>query len=467
MVQSAAIYARISEDTNGSRLGVARQEADCRQLAGRLNWNIVRVYTDNDISAFGGKVRPAYRQLLADLAAGAVDGLIVWHPDRLHRSPLELEEFISLIENTGAQVQSVTAGERDLTTPTGRLHARIEGAVARHESEHKSERIRRKHLELAENGALSGGGRRPFGYEADRVTVRPDEADHVRKAVSDVLAGSSVRSVTLRWNTQGVPSVTGGPWSPTTVKRLLCSARIAGQREHHGRVSAVAAWPAIITPSESTRLRSLLNEPSRRRNGAGSARSYLLSGMVFCGGCGTRLTARPVVRKGHRYPRFSCVVDRGGCNRVGIGAAPLDDLITEAALQRLDGPELANAVARRRGAEHGVTDLETALAEDQAALEELTRDRYVDRTLTAAMFAAARGPLEQRIVDNRAKLAAVTVASNVQLPTGRVLRDRWPDLDLEQRRAVLGQILDRIEVAPTTRANNKFDPGRVSVRWQG
>ena len=58
---------------------------------------------------------------MADLGAGTVDGLIVWHPDRLHRSPLELEEFITLVENTGAQVQSVTAGERDLATPTGRF----------------------------------------------------------------------------------------------------------------------------------------------------------------------------------------------------------------------------------------------------------------------------------------------------------------------------------------------------------
>lgn len=465
MAQAAAIYTRISEDTLRTGLGVARQEADCRKFADRLGWQIAGVYTDNDISAFSGKVRPAYRRLLADLGTGILDGLIVWHPDRLHRSPLELEEFITLVENTGAQVQSVTAGERDLATPTGRLHARIEGAVARHESEHKSERIRRKHLELAENGAVSGGGRRPFGYEADRVTIRSGEARLIRQAVADVLAGASVRSIARRWESDGVATVTGAVWSPTTVKRLLCSARIAGLREHHGQITT-AVWPAIITPAESTGVRALLTRSERRLCTAGNARSYLLSGFVYCGTCGTQLTARPVFRKGHRYPRFHCAVDRGGCNGVGIASDPLDAFVVETIMQRLDGPRLAKAVARRAEASQATVDMERSIAEDEAALEELTRDRYVNRTLTAAMFTAARLPLERRLAAARTALGAATLTTAVELPAGGILRRRWPELDLEQRRAVLGELVDRITIAPTTKANNKFDPGRVRVVWR-
>lgn len=465
MVQAAAIYTRISEDAQHSGLGVARQEADCRRLAERLGWKVANVYTDNDISAFSGKIRPAYRRLLADIAAETVDGLIVWHPDRLHRSPLELEEFITLVETTGAHVQSVTAGERDLATPTGRLHARIEGAVARHESEHKSERIRRKHLELAENGAVSGGGRRPFGYEADRITIRQDEAGLIKKAVDDVLAGASVRSIARRWTDDGIATVTGAAWSGTTVKRLLCSGRIAGQREHQGQLTT-AVWPPIITFSESARVQTLLNRSDRHFNTTGRTRKYLLSGFVYCGACGAQLMARPVYRKGHRYPRFHCSIDRGGCNRVGIASGPLDDLITEAVVLRLDGPALAHAIVRRTEAARGSVELERAIAEDEAALEELTRDRYVERTLTPSMFAAARNPLERRLAEARAALAAVTLTSTVELPAGGILRQQWPELDLEQRRAVLGQIVDRIIIAPTTRADNRFNPARVDVTWK-
>ncbi len=100
----------------------------------------------------------------------------------------ELEDLIELLESTGTTVRTCQTGEYDLGTPSGRMAARIVGAVARHESEHKSARLRRKHLELAEQGAVSGGGDRPFGYEADRVTVRDEEAAVVRSMAADVLA---------------------------------------------------------------------------------------------------------------------------------------------------------------------------------------------------------------------------------------------------------------------------------------
>jgi site-specific DNA recombinase len=84
----AAIYARISRDREGGGLGVDRQRDDCRALAARLGWDVVAVYTDNDLSAYAGKPRPGYRALLDAIDAGQVNAVIAWHPDRLHRSPM-------------------------------------------------------------------------------------------------------------------------------------------------------------------------------------------------------------------------------------------------------------------------------------------------------------------------------------------------------------------------------------------
>lgn len=464
-----AIYCRISEDAEGSGLGVARQEKDCRKLAERLGWEVGGVYTDNDLSAFSGKQRPAYTRLLADLEARQVDSLIVWHPDRLHRSPKELEAFIDLVERTGAAVQTVTAGARDLATPSGRLHARIEGAVARHESEHKSERIRRKHLELAETGAVSGGGRRPFGYETDRRTVREDEAQLIREAARSVLAGCSLRSVVAQWNETGVQTVTGVRWATTTVKRLLRSGRIAGQREHHGVITAKAEWPGIISPAESARLRAILSDSAS--TGTVVARKHLLTGFIYCGRpecvqLDVHMTSQPIIRKGHRYHRYACTVDRGGCGRCGIIGNGLDDLITEAVFQRLKGRRLAKAVARQEAALSNDEALLRSIAEDEAALQELTTARYVDRTLTESMFQAARGPLERRLADYRVKVAALATTAGVELPAGEVLRERWDDLSLDEKRAIIGQVIAKIVVAPTERANNRFDPERLEIAWR-
>src|SRR5882757_7929078 len=132
MPPKALIYCRISQDRAGAGLGVERQEADCRELAERLNAQVVKVYVDNDVSAYRG-VRRGYQELLADLRAEVGHVVVAWHSDRLHRSPIELEEFIGICEAHGVTVQTVRAGEVDLSTPSGRAVARTLGAWARHE----------------------------------------------------------------------------------------------------------------------------------------------------------------------------------------------------------------------------------------------------------------------------------------------------------------------------------------------
>lgn len=192
----AGIYARISSDREGDSLAISRQLADCEQLAERNGWRVVERYVDPDISAYGGKPRPEYARMLEEIEAGVVEAVLVYHADRLHRHPRELEDFIDLCQRQRIKLATVT-GEIDLSTGDGQLIARIQGAVARKESDDKSRRIRRKHEELAQAGRHSGGGTRPFGFEAERRTIRPEEAATIRECARRALAGDSLRSLCL------------------------------------------------------------------------------------------------------------------------------------------------------------------------------------------------------------------------------------------------------------------------------
>ncbi|MGZ6269833.1 MAG: recombinase family protein, partial [Candidatus Limnocylindrales bacterium] len=98
MPNAAAVYARISSDPEGDQLGVSRQVAGCRTLAARRGWPVAECYVDDDRSAYSGKPRPEYRRMLDDIRAGAVDAVVVWHLDRLHRQPKELEEFFEVCD---------------------------------------------------------------------------------------------------------------------------------------------------------------------------------------------------------------------------------------------------------------------------------------------------------------------------------------------------------------------------------
>jgi len=144
-----AIYNRISNDPQGIEAGVERQRHDCEALAGRLGWQVHDTYVDNDLSAWTGKRRPDYQRMLADIKAGKVDAVIVWHEDRLTRLPRELEEFADACLRAGVHRLVSCYGDTDFSNADDMLTLRIKGAVAKNQADAASRRLRRKHLEIA------------------------------------------------------------------------------------------------------------------------------------------------------------------------------------------------------------------------------------------------------------------------------------------------------------------------------
>lgn len=467
----AGIYCRISRD-DGRALGVNRQRADTEALAERLGWDLAAVYIDNDCSAFSGKERPEYRRMLDDLKNGIITAVIAWHPDRLHRSPRELEDFIDLLEAVDAPVATCTAGDYDLGTPEGRLVARITGSVARKESEDKSRRLRRKHEELAVAGKVSGGGNRPFGFEADRVTVRPEEAELLRQAARRVLAGDKLYRIVADWTEHGIQTSTGAPWSTTSLKSTLVRPRVAGLREHRGEVVGKAVWPAILDEATWRQVRSVLTDPARRKNPV--VRSYLLTGILRCQLCGAPMVAAPrsgTQRKGGQrgdsIRAYGCVKTSGGCGGVFGLAEPIEAVVTEAVLSALDGPALRSWRAREaNGGDQSAQAAADAVAADEARLGELA-DMWADGQITRAEWMRSRERIEKRLDETRRHVASLNRRRPANV-LGEIdnLREAWADLSLDRRQAIVSAVLDRVTLAPATGARNQFNPERVGLTWR-
>jgi site-specific DNA recombinase len=468
-----ALYCRISQDCEGQGLGVARQESPHRTLAERRGWDVVEVYVDNDLSAYSGKARPAYQRLLADIEADNVDAVVAWHPDRLHRSPVELEAFIDLVERSGVGVETVQAGRVDLATPAGRMNARMLGTVARYESEHKSDRIRRKHRELAEAGKVSGGGPRPFGFERDRITHRPDEVALVREAARRLLAGESLYRIAADWTARRVATSTGASWSTTALRTFLTSPRIAGLRSHQGEVVGPAVWAPILEETTWKRVTAILTDPARKRQRA--IRSYLLTGLLRCERCGTAMVATPrqtktgsgkrgvyVYGTGATQRAYGCAKTSGGCGGVFILASGVDAFVTDAVLYRLRGARLDRA--RRRLAKAVDDDsLLSDIAADEAMLVELAED-FAERRISRSAFHAATDRVQRRLEAARTRLAAQS-SPDVLGGIDDLARD-WEGLGLERQRAVIAAVLAEITVGPARGPRNRFDPQRVAFRWR-
>jgi DNA invertase Pin-like site-specific DNA recombinase len=460
----AGLYARISSDREGDGLGVARQIEDCERLAVQKGWRIADRYVDDDVSAYSGKPRPEYARMLDDLRRGAIDGVVVYHLDRLHRQPKELEEFFDVCKTAGVQSLATVTGRINLADPDGQFQARILGAVAMKESDDKSRRIRRKHAELAMRGKSSGGGSRPYGYEPGRSAIRPAEAAIVKECSRRVRAGESLRSITIDLNRRGEPAAGGGQWSPQSLRRMLRSPSISGQREHKGEIVATAEWPAIITPAETAEIRALLDDPARRTNRG--VRRYLLAGLLACSHCGERLVARP--RAGGQR-RYACAKGPGfsGCGKTYINADDVERFVTDAVLDRLDSAELADALeGRRRDAPDSERWWEEAEAA-QAQLDELATV-YGEKQITMPEWLAARRPIEQRLTDARKQLARQTRSTVLDqyAGNGKALRDDWHSLDLSQQHAIVAAVIERVVVGPGRPGYNRFDESRLTAFWR-
>jgi DNA invertase Pin-like site-specific DNA recombinase len=458
-VRSAGIYCRISEDRLGSGLGVERQQKDCEAMAAKRGWRVSAVYVDNDVSAYSGKPRVEYRRLLRDIEAGEIDAVVVWHLDRLHRQPKELEAFIDLVERKGVALASVS-GEHDLATPEGRLHARILGAVARMESEHKSRRIRRKKLEMAQAGRPLGGGNRPFGYADDQVTVIPDEASAIREVAERLLAGQSIRSVCIDLNARGITTAQGRRWIPLTLKRTILRPRNAGIIEHREGGLFDATWPAIITKDQLARLTALLKDP-RRNRGPGPPRRYLLSGILRCGECGARMVAGPASR-GHTRV-YWCMPKPKGCGRISIVAEWLEEFVSEMVLAALDNPKIHTQTPSATGDDRADLD---AIGLDRSLLEELAV-AYADRKISMAEWLAARAPIEERIGTATQRIADRVEDQSLRglVRAGTRLRDVWRELDVEKQRAVIETVLDHIVVKRVGKGSYR-DTSRLIPAWR-
>jgi DNA invertase Pin-like site-specific DNA recombinase len=447
-------------DRQGAGLGVQRQIEDCERLARDRGLQIISTYSDNDISAYSGKRRPGYQQLLDDLRAGLVDVVITWHADRLHRSPRELEEWIEVSEAHGVITLTVRAGELDLTTAAGRMVARMLGAAARHESEQKSERVSRARQQAAMQGRHHG--KLGYGYRSDG-TIDEAQALIVREVADRLLAGETLHSVATDLNSRAVPSPGGAAWRTGNMRVMVMRGALCGWREWRvggrgrgsGELVAEGDWPPILERVTTEQLRALLEDPSRRR---GRVAKFLLSNILVCGRCGGRMNGSI----DGQSARYSCTAQPGldRCGRCTVVAEPVERLVVEALLAVLAETRLARvgSAATQKAQARAVTEMDGA----RRRLEELAEDYASDRISRSEWLAARRVAMERVEAAQGSFALPRHEAVLAEAPANRQELGRWWDeATLEKQRSIAKALIERVVVRPAGKQRNRFDPSRI------
>jgi site-specific DNA recombinase len=420
----AGIYCRLSLARDGDTTKVDDQARICRELCERLGWVPAQgcghpehngVYTDNSQSAWRrDRKRPGWDQMLADVGAGKLAALIVYHGDRLVRQPRDLEDLLDLAHGKGIRLASPT-GTRDLDDDEAQFILGIEANMARRESANISRRMKAGVGRRKRAGVVNTGGRggRLFGFETDGVTHHPAEAAIVAEVHARVLAGDSVRGLAAGLRDCGVTTTAGKPMHPLAIRRMVTNPRYAGLMPDG--VTA-GSWKPIVTREVWEAANAAMDGRSAPLGPGHTARKYLLSGIARCGACGTPLQALPAyTSKWTGKPvrvaaTYSCI--RPGCRKVTRSVSLLDLYAAAAVAGRLAKP------ANPEGHLPSVPGLAAewrALADERAAAEALAADpskgRHVHLLLArldsldariAELRELARGDADARLRDRHA-----------------------------------------------------------------
>jgi site-specific DNA recombinase len=468
----AGVYGRISDNPDQDELGVRRQIKDGRELVGARGGTVVAELVDNDVSAFSGAHRPGYEALIALAEDGKINTIVVWQLSRLWRNRSERADGITRLAKLGITILAVKGPGLDLSNAYGRGMAGILGEFDTMESEVKSERVLRKMQELAEAGAISGGGRRPFGYRRVfagkgpgqkilRDELHPVEAPIVRKLVNQLLDGETLWSLEGWAAEQGIRNSVGGEFRRTGIRRILWSARIAGLREHHGRTYP-AVWPAIITVEEHQQIRALLARTSTR-GAIWPARNHYATGLVYCTGCIEQGAGRMQVGSGTL--RYRC--HTRGCGRT-IQRGPLEAMIAKYVVNQLNADEfLSLLVSRERSDDTVAQSLQRKIADDERRIEAIgaaLEDADID---TIPEVIASLTAVRRRIEETRGQIADLaSVPKAVREAVGLTV-EAFEKMDLGRKRVLTSFWVGKVLIGQGRRGPNQFDPRRVHIQPPG
>ena len=473
----AGLYWRQSVDEKD---GIERQRKKTRMMAKAREYVVAATYEDNATSASKGRGTAKWAQLLDDAAAKRIDVVIAVDVDRLLRSITDLADLM----RTGVRVLTVD-GEIDLTSADGELRATMLAAVARFEVRRKSERQKRANEQRAAKG-LRVGGRRPFGYEKDGVTVRRTEADAIVQGYRMIARGESLSAVARAWNDAGFTTgqskrlsktekeagKTPSPsaWTRSGVRDVMLNRRNIGQLVYLGEVqSAPAQWEPILQGDDADlfeQAQSILLDPGRRRPGRNPV--GLLTGVALCGVCGATAHAGGSARRGVRG--YRCSGSTGHFSRM---AEPVEDFVSRIVVRRLARKDAVRLLSPSKS-----VDARKLRAEERRLRERLdalaAEFAKPDSALTASQLGIASKGIKDQLAAIQAELSdagrvdllgeLVGLGGDTSQSREAAVRAVWEALGTERQREVVRELLT-VTLHPVGRGVRTFRPDTVGIEW--
>ncbi len=289
----AALYARVSTDMQNEGYSIDAQKELLKKYCEVKQIKDYDYYVDGGYS--GSNInRPMLTKLIQDCKNKKVNIVIVYKLDRLSRSQ---KDTLYLIEEVFIPngVDFISISENfDTTTAYGKAMIGILSVFAQLERETIKERTRMGMKERIKGGYWPGGGKLPYGYDYDKskgILVKNERAESVKKMFELYLSGWSAERIAKYFNIK----------YDKIVMQILKSKINCGLIEYKGTVYEGLHEP-IVSKEIFDETAKLIRQRSKSKLKQGS---FLLSGIIYCGKCGSKMRYQKWGKKGYKICCYS------------------------------------------------------------------------------------------------------------------------------------------------------------------
>ena len=386
----AAAYARYSTALQ-TETSIAAQLKGILDYCDKHDLTIVATYVDEARSGTNTD-REGFQRLLIDAANHKFDAVVVYDVSRGSRDVGDWFNFRRLMQEYGIAVHSVTNTLGNPDDPDSYLMELLTVGIGQHQVlQSRQKSIAGKRIS-AERG-LFCGGIAPFGYSIDNqhYIINRMEAPYVQRIFEMYAAGASYGDIISMLNAANMRGRRGQTFSATTLHDILKNERYKGtflwfeteerhMKKHVGRkndnpVRIDSVIPRIISDELFDEVQARMKENTHNRTNHAVKRTYYLSGLVYCGKCGSALTGYTTTSKGYEYKRYMCIKKRKykTCDLKNVNGVQLENaaikIIREKILNDSTIEQLADYVLNEMQHDDG------ARAQLEGELKEVTK-RY-------------------------------------------------------------------------------------------
>ncbi len=159
-IRYCAYFRKSSESDDRQALSLPAQEDEIKKLASKLGITLVATFKESKSAKKPG--RPAFNEMISLIGQKKINGILVWHPNRLSRNSVDSGAMIYLMDQ-GLLQTIVTPSRSYVASPTDRFFLGFEWGQAKLENDNKSVDVKRGMTAKAKMGWLPAPV--PEGYK--------------------------------------------------------------------------------------------------------------------------------------------------------------------------------------------------------------------------------------------------------------------------------------------------------------